>query len=186
MTQRLKVLIWAFLFSFPFVACGQMTREYEEEEIKVVNQLFYKFIQGDNMISSSSLDRVKIVYFNTKLDCNLGNTIFNGNYKPNHLLKKLENNLLGVRQIDSTKINRFNNVKIFFEDNRNYSIVNYIPDNIIGTLNISRISFNKSLSVGYFYVSIYCGGECGWGNLMKIKMKNGKWIIVDYLSSYIS
>jgi len=186
MTQRLKVLIWALLFSFPFVAFGQMAREYEEEEIKVINQFFYKFIESDSLIASSNLDKVQIVYFNTKLDCNLGNPIFKGNYKPNRLLKKLENNLLGIREIDSTKINRFNNVKIFFEDNRDYSIVNYIPDNVIGTLSISRISFNKSLTVGYFYVSVYCGGECGWGNLIKIKKKNGNWIIVDYLSSYIS
>jgi len=163
-----------------------MTREYENEEIKVINQFFYKFIGGDNLSVSNNLDSLHVIYFDTRLDCNLDNTTFKGDYKSNRLLEKLENNHLRVREIDSTKIKRLSNVKILFEDNGNYSIAKYDLDNVIGTFSISRISFNKSLTVGYFYFSVYCGEECGRGDLIKIKKKNGIWVVVDYLSSWTS
>ena len=86
----------------------------------------------------------------------------------------------------SLKIEKLSKIEIVFEDNGDYSLQKYSSNKVIGTLNISRISFNKSLTVGYFYYSIYCGGECGWGDLIKIKKKNGRWIIVDYLISWVS
>ena len=173
MTQRLKTLTWTVLFFVPFVALGQMSREYEEEENKVINQFFRKFIVGDSMNAAYNLDSLLILYFDTRLGCNLDNYFFKGDYKKNRLLRKLENNQLGVREIDSTKIERLNNVKMLFDDKGDYSIDKYELENVIGTFSISRVSFNNSLTVGYFYVSVYCGGECGWGNLIKIKKKKG-------------
>lgn len=163
-----------------------MSSEYEEEETKVINQFFHKFIGADSLIAANKPDSLQIVYFNTRLGCNLDNPLFKGAYKPNRLLRRLEKNHLGVRKIDSIKIDRLNNVKILFEDKVDYSSENYESSNVIGTFNISRVSFNKSFTTGYFYVSVYCGGECGWGDLIKIKKKKGNWVIVDYLVSWIS
>lgn len=186
MIQQLKILTWTVLFFIPFVAWGQMSSVYEEEENKVINQFFCKFIGRDSLNVANNLDSLQIVYFNTRLGCNLDNSSFKGDYKPNRLLRRLENNQLGFREIDSTKIEKLNNVKILFEDKVDYSLENYESDNVIGTFDISRVSFNKSLTVGYFYVSVYCGLECGWGNLIKIKKKKGNWVIVDYLVSWVS
>lgn len=186
MIKRMKIITWTVLFFVPFAALGQMSSEYEEEENKVINQFFRKFIGGDSLNATSNQDSLKFIYFNTRLGCNLDKSSFKGNYKPNRLLRELENNQLGVREIDSTKIERLNNVKIIFEDKVDYSFENYESDNVIGTFDISRVSFNKSFTIGYFYVSVYCGGECGWGNLIKIKRKKENWVIVDYLVSWVS
>lgn len=182
-----KILIWTILISLPVGLFGQATSEYENEEVNVINQFFYKLIEADRLSTFNKSDSSLIVYFNTKLDCNLDkDPLLNGDYKSNKLLKRLEANNLGERIVDSLKIEKFNKIKIVFEDKGEYSLHKYSSDKVIGTFNISRISFNKSMTVGYFYFSIYCGGECGWGDLIKIRKKKGNWEIVDYLFSWVS
>ena len=182
-----KISIWILLISLPFGLFGQAKEKYENEEINVINQFFYKLIDGERLSAFNKTDSSLIVYFQTRQMCNLDkDQLFEGDYKSNELLKRLENNYLGERVVDSTKIERFDKIKIVFEDKLDYSIEKYESDKIIGTLNISRISFNKTLTVGYFYYDVYCGGDCGWGALMKIKKKNGIWEITKYLLSWIS
>jgi hypothetical protein len=147
----------------------------------------YKLIDGERLSTSNKTDTSLVVYFKTRLLCDLDkNHSFKGNYKSNALIKMLENNNLGERLIDSTKIEELDGIKIFFENNIDYSLEKYNSEKVIGTIDISRISFNKSMTIGYFYYIVYCGEDCGWGDLIKIEKNNGRWIIIKYLISWVS
>lgn len=187
MLQTNKILAIIILSLITFGLYGQSSSEYENEEIKVINQFIYELIDADRLISFNKSDSFLIVYFNTDLGCNLDkNPLFQGEYKTNDLIKRLEKKSLGERVLDTSKIARLNNVKIVFEDKSDYSIEKYDSGNVIGTLNFSRISFNKNITIGYFYYDIYCGEDCGHGALIKIEKKNGKWKIIEYLISWVS
>jgi hypothetical protein len=187
MTLLHKISIWILLIFLPFGLFGQAKENYENEEIKVINQFLFKLVDGERLSAINKSDSSLIVYFQTGQMCNLDkDPLFKGDYKSNKLLKRLKNNYLGERVIDSTKIERFDKIKIVFENKLDYSIEKYESDKIIGTINISRISFNKTLTIGYFYYDVYCGEDCGWGDLIKIEKKNGIWEITDYLISWIS
>ncbi|MCD6113083.1 MAG: hypothetical protein J7J86_07435 [Bacteroidales bacterium] len=182
-----KILTLIFLIYVPFGLFGQNNAEYENEEIKVINQFLSKLIEADRLSSLNKTDSSLIVYFQTNLICNLEkDPLFKGDYKSNKLLKRLENNYLGERIIDTTKVDRINKIKFLFENKQSCLKNKYDSDIVIGTLNISRISFNKSLTIGYFYYTVYCGEDCGWGDLLRIEKKNGIWEITDYLISWIS
>jgi hypothetical protein len=185
MTQQHKILLWIIIFFFPILSFGQVESDYEKEEVKVINQFLYKLIDAERLSSFNKSDSSLVIYFQTRLSCNLDKA-FKDEYKANKLLRKLENDNLGSRRIDQTKIDSFDKIKIVFENKAEFDLEKYEADNVIGTLTISRISFNKSMTVGYFYYDVYCGMECGWSDLIKIEKKNGKWIIVKYLASWIS
>ena len=175
------------LSSLPFGSFGQSNSNYETEEIKVINQFLFKIIGGERLSDFNKTDKPLLLYFQTKLECNLDiDASFKGEYKSNKLLRNIENNKLGTRIIDSTEIETIERIKIKFENSRNYTTEEKDSEQVIGTLSISRISFNKSLKIGYFYYSIYCGEDCGWGALVKIEKKNGVWEIIDYLTSWTS
>ena len=187
MRHQHNVLIWTLLIFLPFGLFGQSEEEYENEEIKVINHFLYKLIDGERLTAINKTDSSLIVYFQTRQSCNLDKEpMLKGDYKSNELLKKLENNNLGERVLDSSKIAKLDKIKIVFENNLDYSIEKYGSDKIIGTIDISRISFNKTLTIGYFYYEVYCGGDCGWGELIKIEKEKETWKIVDSLISWVS
>ena len=181
------ISIWILLIILPFGLSGQTREDYENEEIKVINQFLYKLIHSEGLSAINKSDNSQILYFHTRQMCNLDKEpLLKGDYKSNELIKRLENNYLGERALDSTKINTVDKIRIVFENNLDHSIEKYESDKIIKTINISRISFNKTLTIGYFYYDIYCGEDCGWGDLIKIEKKNGIWEITDFLRSWVS
>jgi hypothetical protein len=187
MTRQLEILILIILSSLPFVSFGQSNSDYETEEIKAINQFLFKIIDGERLSAINKTDKPLLVYFQTKLECNLDKEAsLKGEYKSNRLLRNIENNKLGTRIIDSTKIEKIDRIEIKFENIRNFATEENDLEQVIGTVSISRISFNKSLKKGFFYYNIYCGEDCGWGALVKIQKKNGVWEIIDYLSSWTS
>ncbi len=187
MSQLHKILTLIFLFYFPFGLFGKKNLEYENEEIKVINQFLHKLIDLERLDSIGKTDGSMIVFFQTRLLCNLDKQpSYKGDYKTNELLKRLENNYLGERIIDSMTVNRIDKIKFVSESNAKFSVDKYDSNQIIRTINVSRISFNKAMTIGYFYYNVFCGEDCGWGDLIKIKKKNGIWEITDYLVSWIS
>jgi hypothetical protein len=181
MIQILKILLVTIFILNSTILLGQENNKYELEEIEVINQLLYKVVDAERLSKFIPSDSSLVLYFHTGLDCNLDNR-FKGEYKRNRLLKKLENNNLSRRFIDSNKIVKFRRLKIIFGRKNMYPIEKYDSNKIIGTINFSRISFNASLNKGYFYYEVYCGEDCGGKELLKIKKKNGVWKITDYLS----
>jgi hypothetical protein len=153
----------------------------EAEEIKVINDLLYIMTDAERLIKFNKT----IVYFDLKMDCNLNGTI-HGDYKTNKLIKRLKNNVIDTRLIDSTQIVKNKDIQLVFNKIVDYEHMDYLSNKIIGTLKVSRVSFNKSLNIGYLYYSLYCGGDCGWGNLVKIEKIKGTWTITKYLISYVA
>ena len=185
MKQQYRILILTILLLAPSFLFGQGNNEYENEEIKVINQFLYKLIDAERLSKFNEKDSSLTLYFHTGLDCNL-NKAFRGDYKRNKLLKRLENYNLGSRFIDSTKIEKLKNINIIFGRKDMYPLEKYDSKEVIGTVSFSRISFNKSQTIGYFYYDVYCGEDCGWSDLIKIKKINGTWTIINYLCSWIS
>ena len=185
MKQLYRILLITILTLTSILLFGQEKSEYESEEIKVINQFLYKLADAARLSKFNNTDKPLILYFHTGLRCSL-NKSYEGDYKRNRLLKQLENCNLGRRFIDSTKIEKLNNVNIIFGRKNMYPMEKYDSERVIGTISFSRTSFNKSLTTGYFYYRVYCGEDCGHGALIKIKKKNGTWIIDDYISMWIS
>ena len=99
-------------------------------------------------------------------------------YKNNYLIKKLKRKGIIDRNIDSTSIKKFEKVKFIFIDNDSVASKVEKTENYAGRLSLSRISFNKSLTVGYLVYSISIDSSSGWGGLMRIEKRNGKWKIM--------
>jgi hypothetical protein len=178
-------LICILLISLPFRSNGQSRSEYEKEEIKVVNHFLGSLINIERLNSIKDSDSSFILFLNRELICDLDkNSLFENEYKPNRLLINLYHNGLGQRIIDSLEIKKLKNVKIYFNYNREYNLDEYNHHKVIGEITISRISFNKSLTLGYFYYQIYCGEDCGWGALVRIDKKKGIWKTTKYLEGY--
>lgn len=185
MKQLYRISIIAILSLAPILLYGQGNNKYENEEIKVINQFLYKLIDAERLSKFNDTGKPLILYFHTGLDCNL-NESYKGDYKRNRLLIQLEIGNLGRRFIDSTKIEKLNNVNIILGRKNMYPKEKYDSKRVIGTISFSRTSFNKSLTTGYFYYDVYCGEDCGHGALIRIKKNNGAWIIDDYISMWIS
>lgn len=177
----MKHFIFGLIFIFLCDSYSYAQICIENEENNVINDLLYKMIDGERFVKLNKT----IVYFDLKQNCNLDKR-FIGNYKTNKLIDNLMDNRLESRLIDSTKINKIIGIRLVFNDTINYNNTDYLSNNIIGTLSISRISFNKAFNSGYFYYSVYCGEECGWGYLVEIKKVKGNWIIAKYINGYVS
>ena len=140
-----------------------------------------------NKIDTVNSDDSLIVYFDKKLKSNLENiTLYDGNYKQNIYISRLKNNYLGEIIIDDSKINKLGKIKLIFEDKVDYSLEKYDLKGVIGTFNMSRISFDRNLTTGYFYFRVYCGEDCGWGGLVKVVKKNKSWTIGKYLTLFVN
>ena len=176
------------LIIFPFSIFAQTNDKYDKEEISVVNQFLDRLIDGERFRKlNKNADDTLIIYFNPTLQSSLDkNPLFDRDYKTNELIKNLENNRLAKRVIDTVQIKNLQGIKILFESEPDYNTSKYLSDKVIGNLDISRVSFNKEMTVGYFYYSVYCGEDCGWGDLIKIEKKNGVWEITKYISSWVS
>ena len=182
-----KTFILILLSVLPVSLMGQTTVQYRNEEVKVINQLLYQIIDGERIQSFNKTDSTLVIYFNTTLQSGLDkDPLLNGNYKSNALIKKLNGVGLPPRRIVTSKIERIKGLEIIFEESPNDTDLKYSSNRIIGTLDISRISFNKELTKGYFYYSVYCGEDCGWGGLLEIEKKNETWEITKYLYSWVS
>lgn len=169
----------------PNILLGQEKEDYEKEEIAVFNQFLYKLIDAERLSKFNKTDSSLVLYFQTGLDCNLKQS-YKGEYKPNKLLQQLEDYNMNIRFIDSTRIAKLENVEFIFGRTNMYPIEKYDSIRVIGTISFSRVSFNKTLTEGYFYYDVYCGEDCGWGDLIKIKKRNGTWEISESLSSWVS
>lgn len=176
------------LIIFPFLIFAQAKDKSDNEEIIVINQLLDRLIDGEKFRKlNKNTDDTLIIYFNPMLYSSLDkDPLFHNGYRTNALIKKLENYRLTKRLINTDQIKSLQGIKILFENKPYCNISKDLSDRIIGNLDISRVSFNKKMTVGYFYYSVYCGEDCGWGDLIKIKKKNGVWEITKYLSSWVS
>ena len=175
------------LISLSFKSIGQSESNYEKEEINVVNQFLSRLLQNARLETLYDSDSILILFFKPELICELDqNPLFIKEYKSNRFLKNIEHEGLGQRIIDSLEIRKLDHIKIVFKYNKEYNLEEFNHHKVLGELAISRISFNKSLKIGYFYYQTFCGEDCGWGGLVKIKKKHGIWKITKYLISYIS
>jgi hypothetical protein len=179
--MNMKHIISGLIVFSLFVRFSYSQTPSEAEEIRVINDLLYIMTDAERLIKLNKT----IVYFDVKMECNLKGTI-HGDYKTNKLIKKLKNNVIGTRLIDSTQIVDYKDIQLVFNKIIDYEHIDYLSSKIIGTLKVSRVSFNKSLNIGYLYYSLYCGGDCGWGNLVKIEKIKGTWTITKYLISYVA
>jgi len=153
------------------------TSKYNKEEVKAINQLVYKLIDAERLSSFNKTNKPLIYIFDTRMTCNLEKTnCFR--YKTNYLINKLKRKGIIDRNIDSTSIQKFNKIKFVFISNDSVALKSEIIENFAGRFDLSRISFNKSFTVGYLMYSVYVESDSGWGGLMRIEKKNGKWKII--------
>jgi hypothetical protein len=54
-----------------------------------------------------------------------------------------------------------------------------------GALTFSRVAFNHDLTEAFFYTEHLCG-LCGEGKFVYMRKMNGKWVVVDTASTWIS
>ena len=175
---RLFIAISIICILFPRVyGETSITSKYNKEEVKAINQLVYKLIDAERLSSFNKTNKPLIYIFDIRLICDLEKSNILS-YKTNYLIKKLKRKGLVDRNIDSTSIRKFEKVKFIFIDND--SVISRIKEseNYSGSLSLSRISFNKSLSVGYLFYSVYIDSSFGWGGLMRIEKRNGRWKIM--------
>jgi len=175
---RLFIAISIICILFPRVyGETSITSKYNKEEVMAINQLVYKLIDAERLSSFNKTNKPLIYIFDIRLICDLEKSNFLS-YKTNYLIKKLRRKGIVDRNIDSTSIRKFEKVKFIFIDND--SVISRIKEseNYSGSLSLSRISFNKSLSVGYLFYSVYIDSSSGWGGLMRIEKRNGRWKIM--------
>lgn len=182
---QLKILLYVLFICWPVMLFAQKNNKYEKEEILVINQLLYRVIEANTMRANNKIDSSLLLYFHTGLTCNLAEEYQRDNGR-GKLWRQLKNCNLKRRFIDSTKIKRIDKIEIIFGRRNMYTVEKYNSDRVIGTIHFSRINFNKLLSKGYLYYQVYCGEDCGWGEFLKIRKKNGIWIVDQYLSSWVS
>jgi len=150
------------------------TSKYNKEEIKVINQFVYKLIDAERLSTFNKTDKTLMYIFDTRLICDLEKTTFL-NYKTNSLINKLKGRGIIDRNIDSTSIQKFEKACFIFINNDSDATKIRNTVNIAGRLNLSRISFNKSFTAGYFFYSVSIDSSSGWGGLMRIEKRKGKW-----------
>ena len=150
------------------------TSKYNKEEIKAINQFVYKLIDAERLSTFNKTNKPLMYIFDTRLICDLEKTTFL-NYKANSLINKLKRREIIDRNIDSTSIRKFEKAKFIFINNDSVAQKIRNSENIAGTLRLSRISFNKSFTKGYFFYSVSIDSSSGWGGLMRIEKRNGKW-----------
>ena len=148
--------------------------KYNNEEVKAINQFVYKLIDAERLSTFNKTNEPLMYIFDTRLICDLEKTTIIS-YKANYLINKLKRRGIIDRNIDSTSIRKFDKARFIFINND--SVVSKIKDTVIiaGRLNLSRISFNKSFTTGYFFYSVSIDSSSGWGGLMRIEKRNGKW-----------
>ncbi|HZK69441.1 MAG TPA: hypothetical protein VFC36_07595 [Paludibacter sp.] len=159
--------------------CGETTTtsKYNKEEVKAINQLVYKLIDAVRLSSFNKTNKPLIYIFDTRLTCDLEKSnCFR--YKTNYLINKLKRKGIIDRNIDSISIQKFNKVKFIFISNDSVALKTENIEHFAGRFNLSRISFNKSFTVGYLIYSVYVESDSGWGGLMRIEKKNDKWQIM--------
>jgi hypothetical protein len=185
MRNKLRSTTIIILFLLPIRLLGQTSNVSKKEEINVINSLLSEIINIDgnklNPVDTST------IYFDKRLKSNLEKTTLNnGNYKQNTYIRRLRNNNLGEITIDDSKIKRLTNIRFIFEKNPDHSLDKYDLKGVLGTFSMSRISFDKDFTIGYFYFQVYCGEDCGWGGLVKVVKRNNGWKIGKYLSLYVN
>lgn len=57
--------------------------------------------------------------------------------------------------------------------------------NSYGYLTFSRVAFNRDLTEGFFYTEHVCG-LCGEGKYVFMRKKDGRWVVEDTASTWIS
>ena len=182
-----RILTFMTLFILSVRVLGQTNNEYEKEEMNVINSFLYRIIDfKGNKLDTNNKKDTSIIYFDKRQECILNPTFYNGSYKNITYIKRLENNYLGESLIDDSKIKKTSKIKLIFEDVADYNLDKYEKEGVIGTFSISRISFNKNFTTGYFYFRIYCGEECGWGGLVKAVKTKKSWTVGKYLSIWVN
>ena len=159
---------------------------YNKEETAVINTFLYKIIDADRLWQFHKDKGPMILYFDTKLACNQWSfDNIKKEYAKSQILRRLNKSGISDRIVDSLSIKNLKNILIRFDCKG--TIVDKIEKNksIIGEVSFSRVSFNLKRTFGYFYYSFYCGEDCGWGGIVRIIKKNGKWEISKYLSIYV-
>jgi len=172
----IAISIICILFSRTY-GVTSITSKYNNEEVKAINQLVYKLIDAERLSSFNKTNKPLIYIFDIRMVCDLEKSNFLS-YKNNYLIKKLKRKGIIDRNIDSTSIKKFEKVKFIFIDNDSVASKVEKTENYAGRLSLSRISFNKSLTVGYLVYSISIDSSSGWGGLMRIEKRNGKWKIM--------
>jgi len=153
------------------------TPRYDIEEIKAINQLVYKLIDAERLSSFNKISKPLIYTFDTRLVCDLEKFHFLS-YKTNNLIQKLKRKGIADRNIDSTTIRKFEKAKFIFIDNDSVISRMKESENYSGSFSLTRISFNKSFSVGYLFYSVSIDSGSGWGGLIRIEKRNGRWKII--------
>lgn len=188
MKENRKFIVISFILllfsdSYGAVQKIQETHKYYNEELKAINQIIYKLIDAERLSSFNKSDKSLTYAFDTRLICNL-EEISSLNYQTNDLIEKLKRKGIADRTIDSTSIGKFEKIRFIFFDND--TLISKVKglENYAGCISLSRISFNRSLSVGYLLYSVYMDNSSGWGGLIRIEKKNGNWKIASS-SEYI-
>jgi hypothetical protein len=167
------IYIICILFSRAYGEISTTSR-YNKEEVKAINQLLYKLIDAERLSSFNKTNKPLIYIFDTRLICDLEKSNFLS-YKTNSLINRLKRKGIIDRNIDSTSINKFEKVRFIFSNNDSIASKTEDIENFSGKINLSRISFNKTLTVGYLEYSVYVDSGWGWGGLVRIEKRNGKW-----------
>jgi len=150
------------------------TSNYNDEEVKAINHFVYKLIDAERLSSFNKTNKPLMYIFDTRLICDLEKTNLIS-YKPNYLISKLKRRGINDRNIDSTSIRKFDKARFIFINNDSVAAKIRNTENIAGSLSLSRISFNTSFTRGYFFYSVSIDNSSGWGGLMRIEKRNGKW-----------
>ena len=69
---------------------------------------------------------------------------------------------------------------------KTYNEKSDIDKNIFGSLDMSRIIFDKKYEIGYLSYGFYCGEGCFWCSNIQIRKINGKWKISETYSGGIA
>ena len=98
--------------------------------------------------------------------------------KPRNLDIKIKYSNLNVIIIPSHENSR-NIIQTYNEKAEN-------DKNIFGSLDMSRIIFDKNYEIGYLSYGFYCGKSCFWSSNIQIRKLNGKWKISETYSGGIT
>lgn len=61
-----------------------------------------------------------------------------------------------------------------------------LSSDVLGVLKVSKVFFSdKDSQQGLLYYEFICGGECGSGNLVFVRLKDGKWNIIEHAPLFV-